>query len=507
MNSPGDSNPNCVTQVITSSKLLVLLSATFVLSLIGTVFFCFTNTINDAILSNMVIRNNSIAYSIWKRPNVQPLMKVHVFNYTNWQDYRDGKDNKLHVDDVGPYTYSQQLERVNVEFDGDHITFQEKNDFRFLPNKSVGVQFDQVIVPNMPLLGLAKVLEYTNTLARLPVLSVIPFANHPDAFVQLPLHRFLWGYQDSIFDAAKPLLSIRGELKVNNFGLLAVKNDTISDRLTINTGEIDMDKMNVIEKVEGESNLNIWGGQDCNSIESTDGSIFPPSQLDRKKKLHVFFPNLCRRLPFVYEKDVEIDGIPLLRYRLPSNVFDDPVNNPENQCYCEIDSATCPPRGVINVTACTMGAPALASFPHFHLGDPRLRAVISGLKPDPEKHQNYLDIHPTLGIALRGRSSLQINMQVMKSSMASLGFLNQGLILPIAWLEMAVEDLPESLRTLIYHGTFSTAAVQLGLAVTSIAALFVSGICLFVLLIGRRQKPCAIVKVPIETELKIEQAS
>ncbi|CAG9794485.1 unnamed protein product [Diatraea saccharalis] len=484
--------------------LLVLLSTTFVLSLLGTIFFCFTNTINDAILSNMVIRNNTIAYSIWKRPNVQPHMKVHVFNYTNWREYRDGYAKKLHVVDTGPYVYTQQLERVNVVFDNDHVTYQEKNDFRFLANKSAGAQFDQVTVPNMPLLGLAKVLEQNlNPIAQFPVITAISFANHPEAFVQLPVHRFLWGYEDYIYNAAKPLLSLRGELKVNEFGLLAVKNDTLSEQFTINTGEIDMDKMNVIEKVEGKNSLNIWGGQDCNSIESTDGSIFPPSQLDRKKILHIFFPNLCRRLPFVYEKDVEIDGILLLRYRLPSNVFDDPTNNPENQCYCEIDSATCPPRGVINVTACTMGAPALASFPHFHLGDPKLRNLISGLKPDPEIHQNYLDIHPTLGIALRGKSSLQINMQVVKSNMISaLGFLNQGLILPIAWVEMVVEDLPESLRTLIYHGTFSTAAIQLGLAVTSIAALFISGICLFVLLIGRRQKPCATLKIPIETEMK-----
>ncbi|KAI5640441.1 CD36 family domain-containing protein [Phthorimaea operculella] len=86
--------------------LLTLLSATFVLSLIGTVFFCFTSTINDVILSNMVIRNNSLAYSIWRRPNVQPLMKVHIFNYTNWEAVRDGYEDKLKVEDVGPYVYS-----------------------------------------------------------------------------------------------------------------------------------------------------------------------------------------------------------------------------------------------------------------------------------------------------------------------------------------------------------------------------------------------------------------
>ncbi|KOB51995.1 Epithelial membrane protein, partial [Operophtera brumata] len=121
--------------------------------------------------------------------------------------------------------------------------------------------------------------------------------------------------------------------------------------------------------------------------------------LDTKQTLYVFMPNLCRRLPFVYEKEVE-----LLRYRIPDNAFDDPDNNPSNQCYCEVDSGVCPPRGVINVTACTMGAPAMVSFPHFYLGDPKLREDVIGLKPDPARHETYVDIHPTLGIALLGRS-------------------------------------------------------------------------------------------------------
>lgn len=55
---------------------------------------------------NMVIRNNSIAYKMWKRPSVQPLMKVYLFNYTNWEEVRDGTDERLHVEEVGPYVYS-----------------------------------------------------------------------------------------------------------------------------------------------------------------------------------------------------------------------------------------------------------------------------------------------------------------------------------------------------------------------------------------------------------------
>jgi len=35
----------------------------------------------------------------------------------------------------------------------------------------------------------------------------------------------------------------------------------------------------------------------------------------------------------------------------------------------------------------------MVSFPHFYLGDPRLLEEVEGLKPDPEKHDFYLDVH------------------------------------------------------------------------------------------------------------------
>ncbi|XP_022824197.1 scavenger receptor class B member 1-like [Spodoptera litura] len=488
--------------------LLLLISTTFVLSMIGTIFFCFTNTINDAILSSMVIRNNSLAFKIWKRPDVQPHMKVHIFNYTNWERVKDGLDKKLHVEEVGPYVYSQQLERVNIQFNGDKLSFQERNHFQFLADKSNGAHFDRVVVPNLPLLGvISKALSMNlNSLGQLTLSSAMTWANHPNAFAELPVHRFLWGYDDSIIDTAKPFLSLGGQLKFEKFGLLVTKNGTVSERFTINTGEYDKDKMNIIEQFDGNDHLTFWGSPECNSIKASDGSIFPPSQLDKTTTLHVFYPNLCRRLPFQYEKTIEIvDGIELYRYRMPLNVFDDPGHNPENQCYCEIDTATCPPRGIINVTDCTMGAPALVSFPHFYLADPKLREDILGLKPDPLKHDSFIDLHPTLGIALSGKSSLQINIQVRKSDMfSSVKFLPNGLILPVAWIEMSVEELPEGLRSLVYHGTYSTAAAQLGLTVICVIAFISSGVCLLCTFTRRKQKPCATLKVKIPTELELK---
>ncbi|XP_023946693.2 scavenger receptor class B member 1 [Bicyclus anynana] len=485
---------------------IILLSTTFALSLLGTIFFCFTDVINNAILSNMVLQNESLAFKMWRRPTVHPLMKVHLFNYTNWQRVRDGLDTKFHVQDVGPYVYQQHLERVKVKFDGDKLTFQEHNNFKFLPEASKGAHFDQVFVPNLPLLGATARAANLDFIARYGILTALnALGNHKEAFLKLPVQRFLWGYEDRIISIIKPYLSLQGQLNFDNFGLLVTKNGTSSDIFTINTGERDINRMNIIEGFNGQKALSYWGSPECNSIEASDGSIFPPSFLDRNQTLEVFFPNLCRRIPFIYVKDVETDdGVNLFRYAMPKNVFDDRKNNPANQCYCQVDTGACPPRGVIDVTQCAMGAPALASFPHFHQGDPSLREQFVGLDPNSETHQSYIDIHPTLGIALSGKSNLQVNIQVKKpESFGPVNYLPQDLILPIAWIEMSVEDLPESLKSLVYHGTFSTAAAKLGLSAFCITSLAVSSICLFVMMIRRRRKPCAIVKI-ISTDNEVK---
>ncbi|XP_047513163.1 scavenger receptor class B member 1-like [Pieris napi] len=484
---------------------LTLLSATFALSLIGAIFFCFTNTINDAILSNMAIRNNSIAFSMWRRPTVRPIMKVHLFNYTNWEDVRDGRASKLKIQDIGPYVYSQQLERVNIKFEGDKLTYQERNNFQYLPEMSAGPNFDQVFVPNLPLIGvISKSLDLPNVIT-FPLLHSLRYTNHHDAFLKLPVHRFLWGYDDDIINTAKPFLSLNGKLRFDNFGLLVTKNGTVSDRLTINTGENDKDKINILEKFNGDTKLPYWSSSECNSIEGSDGTIFPPAMLDKNRTIYIFYGNLCRRLPFNYVKDVDIgDGIELLRYSMPRTVFDDPGHYSPNQCYCNIDTASCPPRGVIDISNCTMGAPLLASFPHFYLGDPKLREPFEGLEPNPELHDSYLDIHPTLGISLSGKSSLQLNIIVRKSQFPStLNFLEENMILPVAWIQMTVEELPDSLRTLVYHGTFSTAAAQLGLTVFFILTLIISGLCILIMLVTRRKKPCATVKIIPNEEVKL----
>lgn len=192
------------------------------------------------------------------------------------------------------------------------------------------------------------------------------------------------------------------------------RNGTSQESFTVNSGVGNMKKLNVLDNFNGAPKMNYWASDDCNRIDGTDGSQFPPHLLDKKQHLQVFIKAFCRKFPLVFDSEVNIyDGVPAWRYKAPLNVFSHPDENPENQCFCHTDSGVCPPSGVFNATLC-FDAPIFSSFPHFLNGDPVLFKNIVGLKPDPAKHLTYADIHPRLAFPIDGASRFQINVQVFK---------------------------------------------------------------------------------------------
>lgn len=197
------------------------------------------------------------------------------------------------------------------------------------------------------------------------------------------------------------------------------RNGTSRDVMTIYSGEDDIRKLALMDNFNGSPKLNFWATDECNRVDGTDGSQFPPQYMDKKHSLEVFIKSFCRKFPLVYDSEVNIyDGIPAWRYKAPLNVFSNPSINPANQCYCHMESGTCPPSGVFNVTRC-FDAPIFSSFPHFFTGEESLFRNIEGLKPDENKHRTYADVHPRLAFPIDGASRFQINVQVHKVNMVS----------------------------------------------------------------------------------------
>ncbi|XP_066991111.1 scavenger receptor class B member 1 [Anabrus simplex] len=460
----------------------ILLIFTFVFSLIGTGFLWGTNIFQSSIHENLVLKNNSQAFEWWRKPPVQPVLRVYIFNYTNMESFLAGEE-KARVEEIGPYTYIEKLEKVNVVFNKNStISFQESRSYEFVPEKSIGSELDEVVVPNIPLISAVSTMKDQFYLVKLSLAALLNTIQ-AKPFVTVNIKDLLWGYNDPLFTVGRTVLALKEEIPYDRFGLFVTRNGTSSKRVTINSGQFDITQLGVISSYNGRERIDFWNSDECNRIDGTEGVMFPPHLVNTNSTLHIYNQEMCRRFPLVFKEHTTVyDDIPTLRFHQPRNVFDHPDKNPENACYCHPHLESCPPSGVFNASPCAFNAPIMVSFPHFYLGDPILLEAVDGLKPDPELHDSYVDMHPKLGVPLAGQSRVQINIMVRKASgIQHLDAFEDGIILPIAWASIGLDDMPYYLQRMFYHITFSARAFQLILMYGLPVLALVTGCVLYAL--------------------------
>ncbi|CAD7078472.1 unnamed protein product [Hermetia illucens] len=460
-NKNSDNEYECTVREIGTLIMLAFLLVAFFVSTTGFFVMWFTDVYNNQFTSKLILTNNSMAAEWWIKPPLSTHLKVHIFNYTNLDDFLSGKAKKLKVTDLGPYTYSENATKTQVQFNKNStVTFRVNRRYTFMPEYSTGKQYDQVTVPNVPFITVLDTMKRQSYFVRMATKIGVESAS-PKLFNTVAADSLLWGYTDPLVEfihAFKPFEN-------GKFGLLVNRNGTSKDIYQIYTGESDIKKLGIISEFNGQKKMNFWSTESCNKLDGTDGSQFPPYLMDKKKRLEVFIPAMCRKLPLEYDSEVNLfEGVPAWRYKTPASVFAHPNINPENQCFCHIETGVCSPSGVFNGTLC-YDAPVYVSFPHFYGGDPVLYQQFDGIKPDSSLHQTYADIHPRLAFPIGGASRIQINVQLDDFEFYGLkkGAMKRNIILPVMWLEVTSGEINDELRAMIYHSTFSANAIQLAL--------------------------------------------
>jgi scavenger receptor class B protein 1 len=466
---------------------LVLL---FLLSFSGMIAMWFTDAFDNIIFSKLAIVPDSDSYYMWVKPSPKPYFKVYIFNYTNVPEFESKEADKLNVKELGPYVYEVSLDRVNVRFNGSQVTYQERRVLKFMPHMSNGRrQNDRLVVPNIPLFSAAAVNKHSTYLGRVGLSGLLNSLN-AKPFLTMPAHRFIIGYEDNLYSLSKSYMKFRNQKPLERFGLMSGNVGVREDVLTIDTGLNDINKLGIVDEVNGESSLKHWSTAECNNFnDATDGTIFSPKKIRNKRPVQYYYKEMCRAIPLYFEKEVKIlnGKIPAYRYHIPDTIYDTPDKTPENQCFCDLDLGECPLQGIFNATPCAFGAPVFFSFPHFYNADPALREAVTGLNSTVD-YKSYMDLHPTLGFVMAGKTRTQVNIQVAKSfGISQVNMFEDGLMLPVAWIEFTLEDktLPEDMVGIIFQTTFTVKSIELGLKYGS---LLLTAVTLFGILLVLRNK-------------------
>jgi hypothetical protein len=195
-------------------------------------------------------------------------------------------------------------EKVNiVENDNGTLSFNQKKVYIFSEEESEGLEDDVVIVPNIPMLSATSQSKHAARFLRLAMASIMDILKIKP-FVEVSVGQLLWGYEDPLLKLAKDVVPKEQKLPYDEFGLFYGKNSTSNDRVTMFTGVDDITQYGIIDKYNGRSHMTNWLREDCNRLNGSDGSIFPP-HIQKDTTLYVYDKDLCRLLPLNYEKEVK----------------------------------------------------------------------------------------------------------------------------------------------------------------------------------------------------------
>ncbi|RZF44776.1 hypothetical protein LSTR_LSTR000728 [Laodelphax striatellus] len=451
---------------------VVVLFTLFCCSTTACIIMWFTDIYLSQILEQMTVHNGSLVYNSWKKPSLQPLICVYAFNYTNLEEFVFFRAGKMRVKETGPYCYRETLEKIHVSFQEGTVTYGNKRTHKFDPNFSRGKPDDVIYLPNPVIFTAVSHVKDSAYIFQLLIHAVVKFANS-DIILKVKVQDFLFGYDDNLLRfATGSAKMLQKELPYDKFGILAIRAAETNNTITVQTGQHDLEHIDIVQAFNNKTVLDVWSGKECNRIDGSDGAFFSRKDLEERNTLYIFHEDVCRRLPLVFEKYVDFQGgVKAMRYHLSPTAY-----NTENTCYCK---SNCPPRGVFDLSPCIHGIPLVMSFPHFLNGDPVLFKKITGLKPNQSLHDFFIDIQPKLGFTLGMISRLQMNLRVQKPpSDVLLRAFNNNMILPLVWVEVFADQMPDDIFRVIYHATFTVRNAQIALMYGTLISTIVLAICI-----------------------------
>uniref|UniRef100_A0A2L2XXN3 Scavenger receptor class B member 1 n=1 Tax=Parasteatoda tepidariorum TaxID=114398 RepID=A0A2L2XXN3_PARTP len=411
--------------------MIGIASVFFVLSI--AILSIFPTLYKQMLAKTIALSDGSLGAKTWEEIPLPIYENIYFFNITNGDAFLN-KDEPLNVTEVGPYVYKGKWIKHNPKWHPNGtVTYRETRVWHFQPELSEGSLDDVITTLNGPMIIGANMLKDWNIFWRIFYSVAMKFESE-SVIIQRKVRELTYeGYEDPIIKYA-PVLKPNIPFKDGIFMWLYDKNNTDDGEFTVFTGADDASRTNVITSWNGNEKLNFWKGDSCNDINGTNVEMGPP--LPDTPESYTFFQSIfCRSITYDYIGDTSSWGVPLKRFEPTAMVFGNSTENPDNACY-EVHGERA--SGVLDVGPCQFDAPALLSYPHFHMADPSYVKAINGLSPKSDVHGSYMDVEPISGFTMNISIKFQMNIQ-MERVRGVLQFDNvpEG-IFPVFWVDINI---------------------------------------------------------------------
>ncbi|XP_011306891.1 sensory neuron membrane protein 1 [Fopius arisanus] len=377
--------------------------------------------------------------------------RVYLFNITNPDEIKTGA--KPIVKEVGPFFYEEYKEKVDIvdNEEEDTAEYSNKVTWKFnLEKTGAGLSEETVITfPHLMILSMIMtVLREKPGMIGFAAKAVDSIFHKPDSiFFKATVKEFLWTglpvdctVQDLQGKAICSLLAenegafIKEGPQRYRFALLGAKNGTVvPDRIKVRRGLKNYLEVGEVIEVKGEKKQKVWAENGpCNDYQGTDTTIFH-ALLYEDEDVVSFATDLCISLPAYYRAPSNVKGIPTNQYTAD---FGDMNKDEHLKCLCPAPDK-CMKKGYIDLFPC-LGAPMIASLPHFYLADPIYLSQVDGLRPKKEDHEIFMNFVALAGAPIEAAKRLQFSMFIQPVEKFKLMKTFPNALLPLFWVEEGV---------------------------------------------------------------------
>ncbi|KAG5676732.1 hypothetical protein PVAND_006541 [Polypedilum vanderplanki] len=391
------------------------------------------NTWSYLLAKQWQIKPGTLLFKIWSDPPQPIYLDVYFFNWTNPHEFQN-QSIKPKFNEVGPYRFQEYPQKVNVTYhdQNDTISYRKQSRFIFLPDESKGQLSDMITSINVVALSSANQARSWNIFKVKGVELSLSFFDQQIHLTKTASELLFEGYDDPIINVAKEIAKIMGiTVPFDRFGYFYSRNES-----SLLTGDFNVDSgistVGQLRKWNYQSTSDHFEGS-CSNLEGASaGELFPPEITNKISTISVFSPEICRNLLIDFEKEINVDGITAKRFIGGDRTVDNGTKYPENKCFFSGDNVA---SGVLNVTACRLGAPVFMSFPHFYAADESYRNAIEGMAPNKEKHQFYMTFEPKTSLPIEIAGRFQLNVLIKPIRNINMYKNVPTKFLPVVWFE------------------------------------------------------------------------
>ncbi|KAJ8028834.1 Scavenger receptor class B member 1 [Holothuria leucospilota] len=378
---------------------------------IGILLLPMTIILVDVIVENQVLLiPGTLAYPVWVEVPVPFYVEFWMWDLKNPDDFLLGA--KPILEQKGPYTWYETRpkdEASIVHNDNGTVTYRNKKSFYFKREMSVGDQTDVITTINIPVFTVASLMKYQSR-RRKNLWNLIHEKSGAQPVINVTVEGLIWGYDDNYLELAQDLLG-EDVIPITKFGFFLGQNNSGDGLWNVYTGETDIDKLNLVDKWNGMTELPYWTTPEARMINGTDGTLKHPF-VKKDEIFYAYIPLSCRTGAAVFESTRKYNGIKVLHYVQPEWLFASPDIYPPNIGFCTPDEFSCPPSGLANATECYFHAPVFFSSPHFLYTEQSVLDMVVGMTPNKEEHEIAVDVDPISGATMKGDIRAQVNLFV-----------------------------------------------------------------------------------------------